>query len=355
MSNSSAVVRGIVTLALVTLFFALQASAQPAMPVPQPSPKAMVSQTIGITDVVISYHRPSVNNRKVWGDLVPFDQVWRAGANENTTISFSTPVKIEGKDVAEGTYGLHMIPTQTAWTVILSKNSTSWGSFTYNQDEDALRVTVSPQAADMQEMLKYEFDNVTRTSATVALRWEKLLVPVKIEVDTRANVLANARSSYLRGLAGFTWQGFYQAAGYCLQNNMNLEEALAWIDKSIAIAENGNNLFVKGSILEKLGRGQEAAAVENRIAKIAMSEADVNLLGYLYLGAGKKKEAIEVFKKNVKQHPDSWNAYDSLGEGYATNGDVKLAIENYTRALNMVKDDANKKRIGGILEKLSSK
>ena len=329
-----------------------QLAAQPAMPVPQPSPKAIVSQTIGITDITITYHRPSVNGRTIWGSLVPYQQVWRAGANENTTISFSSPVKVEGKDLPAGTYGLHMIPTEERWTVIFNKNSTSWGSFFYDEHDDALRVTVKPQPAEMQEMLSYEFDDVTNSSATIVLRWEKLRVPVSVAVDTKEVVIAHARDAYLKGLAGFTWQGFSQAAAYCLNAGAHLDEALAWIDKSIAINENVNNLFVKAGLLRKLGRESEIAAVEDRMKKIATSEIDFNLLGYQYLGSGKKKEAIEIFKRNVKDHPDSWNVYDSLGEGYAANGETKPAIENYSKALEMVKDAANKKRISDILQRI---
>jgi len=345
----------LMSLPVALMVLSLPLSSQPAMPVPQPSPKAMVGQTIGLTDVTISYHRPAVRNRKVWGDLVPFNRVWRAGANENTTISFSSPVKIEGKDLPAGTYGLHMIPTEDSWTIIFNKNYTSWGSFFYDENEDALRVTVHPQADEMQESLSYEFDNVTNNSAVIALRWEKLRVPVKIDVDTKAVVVENARNVYLRGLAGFAWQGFYQAAAYCLAANTNLDEALVWINKSDSLNENSTNLFVKEGILEKLGRDSEAADVRERLSKIAVSEADYNLLGYMFLGAGKKKEAIDVFKKNVKAHPESWNVYDSLGEAYAADGQTKPAIEYYTKALNLVKDAGNKKRITDTIQKLNGK
>lgn len=341
-----------IAVVLSTLFVNLPLLAQAQMQVPQLSPKAAVSQTIGITDVTISYHRPSVNNRKVWGGLVPHGQVWRAGANENSTISFSDPVKIEGKDLPAGTYGLHTIPGEETWTIIFSKNSTSWGSFTYDEHEDALRVTVKPQPAEMQEMLRYDFESVTNSSAVVALRWEKLMVPVKIDVDTKEIVIARAKEVHLRGLAQFTWQGFYQAAAYCVQANTHLDEALTWIDKSIALNENANNLYLKGGLLEKLGKSTEADAVRKRMTSIAKTEVEVNLLGYLYLNGGKKKEAIEIFKKNVKSFPDSWNVYDSLGEGYAANGDNKLAIESYSKALNLVKDTPNKQRISDTIQKL---
>ncbi|MGD1046664.1 MAG: DUF2911 domain-containing protein [Bacteroidota bacterium] len=351
-------VRKIVNISLLAILlavFIMPAAAQPAMPVPQPSPKATVSQTIGITEVSVVYHRPAVKNKKIWGDLVPYKEVWRAGANENTTISFSDPVKVEVKDLPAGTYGLHMIPTESAWTIIFNKNSSSWGSFFYKEEEDALRVTVQPQTAENQEQLSYAFDDVSSNSAILVLRWEKLKVPMHVEVDTKELVLAKARTIYLRGPAGFTWQGFYQAASYCLQNNVDLNEALTWIDKSILMNENGTNLFVKAGILDKIEKHSEADEVRDRMMKVAVSEADFNNLGYQFLGVGKVKEAIDIFKKNVKQHPDSWNVYDSLGEAQALNGDTKLAMENYSKSLSLVKDDTNKKRITDTVKKLKEK
>ncbi len=326
----------------------------PAMPLPQPSPRATVSQTIGISEVSVTYNRPGVKNRKVWGDLVPYNEVWRAGANENTTISFSHDVTIEGKSLPAGTYGLHMIPTADDWTIIFNKNSTSWGSFFYKENEDALRIQVKPQMVPHQEWLLYTLDDLTPTSLTVSLAWEKLKVGFKAEFDVPSIVITNARESHLRGLAGFFWQGFNQAAAYCLQNNMNLTEALTWVDKSLSFNENFTNLRTKAGIVEKLGRQEEADELRSRSMEIA-TEADMNALGYQHLGAGKIKEAIEVFRKNVKDHPKSWNVYDSLAEAYEQNGETKLAKENYSRALKMVKDDANKKRIGDTLRRLEAK
>src|ERR1043166_5046939 len=148
-------------------------SAQSDLKLPDASQAAEVKQRIALTDITVKYHRPLVNGRKIWGGLVPYGKVWRAGANENTTIEFSDPVSIEGKPLAKGIYGLHMIPAENEWTIIFSKNATAWGSFTYNQAEDALRVTVKPRAADPEEALAYEVDDITPTSAVIALRWEK--------------------------------------------------------------------------------------------------------------------------------------------------------------------------------------
>jgi len=309
---------------------------------------------VGITKVEISYGRPGVKNRKIWGDLVPFEQVWRAGANENTTISFSDPVKVEGKDLPAGMYGLHMLPTENSWTVIFSRNATSWGSFFYKEGEDALRVPVKPQTADHQEWLSYEFSDLSDSSALISLRWEKMKVSFKIDIDVHAVVLVHARNEFLRGLAGFSWQGFNQVAAYCLQKNTNLEEALGWADQSIALSETFANLRTKAGLLERTGKTAEVKVLRDRSMEIA-TEADVNALGYQLLAANKTKEAIDIFKQNVKDHPASWNVYDSLGEAYEKNADTKLAVENYSKALKMVKDETNKKRITGILKKLAAK
>jgi hypothetical protein len=161
-----------------SLFFAATlAIAQPALRVPDVSQKASVGETIGITDVTISYHRPAVNARRVWGGLVPYNVVWRAGANESTTISFSTPVKVEGQLLPAGSYGLFMIPAQGQWTVVFSRFTGGWGAYNYDQSEDAARIMVTPQQAEMQERLFYTFDDTSATSAVASLRWEKLRIP----------------------------------------------------------------------------------------------------------------------------------------------------------------------------------
>lgn len=145
--------------------------------------KASVMQRIGLdTDITIVYSRPGVKGRKIWGGLVPYDKVWRAGANENTTFEVSKDVLINGQKLPAGKYGLHMIPGEKQWTIIFSKNNSAWGSFSYKQEEDALRVTVTPVAAPEREWLSYGFENLAGNSATAYLWWEKLKVPFEVEV-----------------------------------------------------------------------------------------------------------------------------------------------------------------------------
>lgn len=146
------------------------------------SPKASVSQTVGFTDVTISYSRPGVKGRKIWGGLVPYDKVWRAGANEATKITFSTDVNIEGKNLPAGSYGFFAIPGRNEWTLIFNKVADQWGAFEYNEAEDALRITVKPEKANFTEWLRYGFTRTSDNTATVNLIWENLKVPFKLEV-----------------------------------------------------------------------------------------------------------------------------------------------------------------------------
>jgi Protein of unknown function (DUF2911) len=232
-------------LTVLAAFTATAASAQQQpLTIPRPSPNASLSQTIGITEVVLHYSRPGVKGRAVWGGLVPYNEVWRTGANENTTISFSTPVRIEGHDLPAGLYGLQTIPTAGDWTVIFSKDAQLWGAFDYKQEHDALRVQVKPAPAEFQERMSFDFTDLTDTSAKVVLLWEKLQVPFRIEVDTPKLVAEAARAS-------LRWQNGLQAANYCIQNNTCLDDAGRWLDASIALDANFANQRAKAMLLAK--------------------------------------------------------------------------------------------------------
>jgi DUF2911 family protein len=230
--------------AVIAVLASAAAAQQQPLSVPRLSPNASVSQTIGITEVTLHYSRPGVKGRKVWGDLVPYGQVWRTGANENTTIAFSTPVTIEGHLLPAGLYGLQTIPAENDWTVIFSKDAELWGAFDYKQEHDALRVQVKPVPADFQERMGFEFSDLTDTSAKVVLRWEKLSVPFSVQVDT-PKLVAEAARSALR------WQTALQAANYCVQNDTCLDDASRWIDASIALEPNFANQRAKAMLLAK--------------------------------------------------------------------------------------------------------
>ena len=337
--------------ALVITLAAATASAQQGLTTPQASPAASVSQTVGLTKMEVVYHRPAVDKRKIWGGLVPYGEVWRAGANENSTVTFSSPVKVQGKPLAAGTYGLHALPTEKDWTIIFSKMSVAWGSFSYDEKEDALRVKVTPRPmAAAQERMGYTFDDPTDKTVTLALRWEKLEVPIAIEVDTPQVVMASMRDE-LRGLPRFGAPGWNQAARYWVNNGGNLDEATKMIDQSIGIAEGYQNLTTKGMILAKKGDTKGAAAANARALEIA-TEADLNQRGYELVAQKKVDEAIAVFKKNVEAHPQSWNAHDSLAEALALKGDTQGAIASYSQALALVKNPEQKTRIEKTLARL---
>lgn len=222
---------------------------------PRLSPRASVTQRIGITDITIDYHRPMVRERKIWGGLEklnggnPFP--WRAGANENTTMAFTHDVTVNGKPLPAGVYGFHIALGENDWTLIFSKNHTSWGSYFYNRAEDALRVTVTPESVEHHESLTYTFEDLTDDSATVYMRWEEMQAAFTVQVDVHAVVLASIRNE-LRSVPAFTWQGWYQAAKYCLDNEINYEEALGWINQSIGRQENEHNVGVKEELQKRL-------------------------------------------------------------------------------------------------------
>ncbi len=345
MFNYKSFFSGISVFTLAVLFI-LPNFAQQNLTQPRASQQASVSQRVGLTDITINYHRPGVKGREIWGTLVPYDQIWRAGANENTTISFSTRVKINGKEVPAGKYGLHMIPTEKNWTIILSKDNAAWGSFFYDESRDQLRFSSTPTATGFQEWLSYTLGDVTLNSSTVALRWENLSIAFTIDVDVN-QIVAENMEEQLTGLAGFGWQGWNQIANYYMLNNIDVNQALAFADRSIGINKNVTNSFTKAIILESLGKNDEAEVLKKE-AFVNANENDINTLGYQFLFAGKIDNAMVIFKKNVEMYPDSWNVYDSLAECYAAAEENENAIEYYTKALENAPDNQKNRIIASI-------
>lgn len=342
------------SLALTLLLFsAVQLTAQ-NLPQIRTSPHAKVLQQIGLSEITIDYHRPAVLGREIWNKIVPFGMTnpgfgtakeapWRAGANENTTITFSDDVKINGKQLPAGTYGLHMIVTDKDWTVIFNKVSTAWGSFFYNPAEDALRVTVTPEKSDFTEWLVYGFENLTTSSGDVFLKWENLKVKFNAEFDTD-NVVLDRYKKVLVGAQGFNAQTYQQAAAYFIGKNKNLDQASEWIDHSIKIQENAPNLLTKAQFLQLRGNREEAESLTKKAINIA-SETELNTYGYnLLLQQKNIDKSIEVFKINVEKHPDSWNVFDSLAEAFAAKGDKKNAQKYYKMALEK-SPESQKERI----------
>lgn len=308
------------------------------------SPASETTQTIGISKVTINYSRPSVKEREIWGtnlahygyNNLGFGSAtaapWRAGANENTTITFSDDATVEGNAIPAGTYGLFVgLHEDGTADIIFSKNSTSWGSFFYSQEEDQLRVTVTSEEITHTERLTYDFVDIDNTSAVAVLDWEKKRYPFKVSYDVHEIVLDNARNQ-LRNTAGFGWQGPASAARYCLQNNVNLEEGMKWADQAIAGNRNFQTLFVKASLTEKAG--QDASATYAEAIELA-TNAQLNGLGYQMMGQGKNEKALEYFVLNVERNPKDPNVHDSLGECYKTMGKDKEAIKAFKKSLSL--------------------
>lgn len=322
----------------------------PPLQLPAASPKATVTQKVGLTEVTVRYSRPAVAGRKVWGALVPFGEVWRTGADENTTLSFSTPVVVGGKTLPAGTYGLHTIPGEKEWTVILSTQANAWGSYSYDATEDAVRFTTVPKEGPHEERLLFTLADPTDHSVAVSLAWEKARVAFPVEVDTKAVVLASLREQ-LRGLPRFGWQGWNGAAAWCVKNGTALDQAEEWVDRSIRMNRNFTNQSTKAALLEKKGDEKGAAGLREK-ALVTATEVELNQYGYQLLGQKKVDEAIRVFEKNAKDHPASWNAWDSLAEAQAAAGDRKKAVASYGKALSMTEDEEQQKRIRGEIARL---
>jgi len=331
--------------------------------------RASVSEGIGITNVTISYSRPAVKKRDghIWGQLVPVGYVdqgfgpsksapWRAGANENTTIEFSTDVKIEGQALAAGKYGFFIAYDPKECTLIFSKNTGSWGSFFYKPDEDVLRVKVKPVPADKSvEWLKYAFTDQTPSSAVVALEWEKLVIPFKIDVDVVGAQVASFRKE-LRSEKGFNWEAWDQAAQYCVQNKTNLDEALMWTDTATSVNFGGDKSFTawstKASVLDGLGRASESA----EIMKKAFPFASSNEL-YFYARSltrqKKGKEAFDIFKMNYDKHPNEFLPIAGMARGYSAIGDYKKALTFAQKARTLAPDKPNQDITDNFIKTLS--
>lgn len=250
--------------ALLAATLALPAQ-QPAIKPYQASPAATVSQDLGTASVKIEYSSPGVKGRQIWGGLVPWDKVWRAGANNATVFTFSDPVKIAGKDVPAGSYAFFAVPGQKSWKLILNKNYKQWGDYAYKAEEDVLAFEVVPAALTAsQERLTYTLQVKDDTTLRAALNWEKVSVAFDITVDAPGLYWENLNKT----LAG-AYVPFLQGARYCLSNNVHLEQGLAWAEQSVRIRETYSNLDAKARLLAKLGRKAEAVPVLKKARELA--------------------------------------------------------------------------------------
>ncbi|GAB2559313.1 hypothetical protein GCM10027190_06390 [Spirosoma areae] len=350
------------------LLSTLSAFAQLTFPADGGNKKALVSERIGITDVAISYNRPAVKGRegKIWGQLVHFgykdlgfgsskESPWRAGANENTTISFSTDVTVEGKPLPAGTYGLMMAVQENDVTVIFSKNTSSWGSYFYDAKEDALRVTVKPlKDQPMAERLKYEFMNQTDSSAVVTLLWEKWAIPFTVGVNVVQTQLASLRNE-LRSEKGFRAEAYQQAAAYTADHNTNLDEGLRWADYAIngqfVGEKNFNTLRTKARILALMNKNADADALMKEALPMANLQESYQY-GRQLINQKKSKEALTFFQELAKKYPNVFMTNMGLMRAYSSVGDYKSATDWGKKALAQAPDANNKANVERLLGQL---
>ena len=332
----------------VTLSYAQSA----VLDVPRDSQHAVLTQRIGVTDITINYHRPLVKGRKVFGGIVPYGQVWRAGANENTTVTFTDPVTIEGQALSAGTYGLHMIPEENEWTVIFSKVSTAWGSFTYDQKEDALRVKVKPQTGAFHEALTYDFDQPTADSAIVLLSWDKVAVPFKVSVNVHEAVDRSLQHQ-LRGISQYTWEGWDDAANYWIGEKTNYETALKYSDESIGQEKRFDNLMTKSKALDGLGRKTEAASLREEALGLGNSQ---QLYGYgRQLQRDKQQDqAFAIYRVASKKYPNDWLSHAGMARIYCSQSDFDNAVKEMKAAQDAAPEQA-KQQVGGLVKRLQDK
>ena len=330
--------------------------------------KASVSERVGLTDVTIHYDRPGVKGRdgQIWGKLVATGYTdqgfgtskaapWRAGANENTTIEFSTDIKIEGQDLPAGKYGLFIAYDPSECTLIFSKNSSSWGSFFYDPKEDALQVKVRPQPmSNNVEWLKYEFLDQKESSATIAVEWEKLMIPFTVTTDLINLQLASFRRE-LRSDKGFTWNAWDQAAQFCIQHNTNLDEALSWSNTAVSGTfvgqKNFQTLSTKAQVLALQGKKEEADALMKEALPLG-AVGDVHQYARQLLAQKKTKEAFDAFKLNYDKHPGEFTTNMGMARAYSGTGDYKKALAFLMKAQPQAPDPANKANIEKFIKML---
>ena len=251
-----------ISLLLAAIFIVTLVSAQTQLRIPRISQPAKISQTIGLSDVSISYHRPGVKGREIWGNVVKYDEVWRAGANEPTLITFSDDVTIDGKKLGAGTYRFVVIPSKTGdWALIFNTETKNWGTV-YEAKYDSLKIMVKPETASQEEWMSFSFTDLTPASARVVLAWEKIRLSFKFEI----NILAKLQASV------GNWQLLNNAARFALDNKMYLEEGLAWVERSIALDKNARNLQTKAELLALTGKTDNAIATAEEAVKIAKAK-----------------------------------------------------------------------------------
>lgn len=335
-----------------------------------------ITQGIGPVRLTVEYHSPNVHSPtgedrhgKIWGGLVPYgmanlgfgtcgDQCpWRGGANENTVFTTSHDVKVQGQPLPAGSYGLHFIPGKDEWTVVFSKNSTSWGSFFYDAKEDALRVQAKPEKSDYHEWLTYEFTDRETDHATLALQWEDLQLPLTVKVDNVESVYLDTIRRELRSSPGFNWQNWATAAQYCLNNKTNLDEGLRWAEKAAHDPGVGQENFFTLVTLADLQAANGQADEAKKTMDLALNHRtagprDIHQYGRQLQQQKKNEEAMKIFELNAKRFPDQWPVHFGLARGHFGLGHKDKALAEARLALKQAPDEASRKGVEALIKQI---
>jgi hypothetical protein len=353
-----------ITHIIAAIFLATSVKAQMDLPPSGNNPRATISEEVGITSMTIKYSRPDVNKRegKIWGELIPYgfaspslvtnknEMPWRAGANENTIITFEHDVKVQGKNLKAGTYGLSMAVWPDSVLLIFSNQSGSWGSFFYDPKNDALRVPTKPVVLEKSvEWLKYEFIEQKENYCVIALQWEKLSIPFRVDVEVDNIVIAKLREE-VTGQKGFNQLNLVAAANYCLNKNSNLEEALAWSQRAASLKSFGT-----------LNTLSTAYTKNNKIpqADSSMNEALVFANPNQYMGSGRAMitakrldRALEIFDASQKKNGEVYAVNAGYMSYYSAIGNFAKALGYANAALAQAPNEATKTTILGFIAKL---
>lgn len=331
--------------------------------------KASVSEWIGITNVSIDYHRPGVKGRegKIYGTSVVHEGYvdksveygtateapWRAGANENTTITFSTDVMVEGKKLAAGCYGFFVAFGPQTSTVIFSRDNQSWGNYFYDKNNDALRVNVSTHTTEKSvEWLKYEFTDQTDSSAVIALQWEKVVIPFTVSVDLITTQLESFREE-LKSDKGFDINSWLQASSFCLENNTHPEEGYSWAKSAVLYQKDFRTLSNLTAYEFQFGKTKAADSLLNELLPTG-TLLQVHFYGKSLITQNHPQEALKVFLYNAEKHPKEFIPLAGLARGYAANNDLKKALSFAKKALPLAPDDMNKQAVQNMITTLES-
>ena len=257
---------------LLIALIALPLAAQ--LRLPRVSPNATLMQTVGLVDITLKYSRPGVKGRTVWGSLVPYDTIWRTGANEATTINFSDDVSINGQSLKKGTYALFTVPSKDDWKVVFNSQAEQWGAFTHDTSKDVLTVTAKPEKADYREWMEFEIPEMTTDTAKIVLRWENVAVPFTVDTKSTEKAMAAAKQA-ITGIERTRWTVPLSAADFAFQNG-KLEEARMWLDQALAVSENTRTLWLKARLQNKEGKRADAKkTVDAALAKATEAEKDL--------------------------------------------------------------------------------